>query len=82
MNGQTILDNKLGDVDRQTTMPGEREREGGEWKDFWKQISLGSTEHDRVLNILTMSATMLLNHKIYYFRYCLHKSNPSSIPQG
>jgi hypothetical protein len=46
---------KLGDVDRRTTMPGEREREdgGGEWKDFWKQISLGFTEYDRVLNILT-----------------------------
>ena len=45
----------------------ERDREGGEWKDFWKQISLGSTVHDRVLIILAMSATMLLNHKIYYF---------------
>jgi len=68
------MDNKLGDVDRQTTMPEKRERETekvGEWKDFWKQISLGSTEYDRVLNILTMTATMLLHHKIYYLRYCL-----------
>ena len=36
-------------------------------KDFWEQISLGSTEYDRVLNILTMTTTMLLNHKIYFF---------------
>jgi hypothetical protein len=62
------MDNKLGGVERQTTMS-EQGGGGGEsvWKDFWKQISLGSTEYDTVLNILTMTATMLLNHKIYYF---------------
>jgi len=62
------MDNKLGDVERQTTMS-EQRGGGGEWvwKDFWKQISLGSTEYDRLLNILIMPATMLLNHKIYYF---------------
>jgi hypothetical protein len=30
---------------------------------FWKQISLGPTEYDMVLNILTMTAKTLLNLK-------------------